>query len=86
MRILITGGAGYIGTQTVEELAKDPKVSEIVVYDNLSHGRHGLFFGDRILRFGSFEGNYSILELWEKPWLALMSCFILQPKCPLHLP
>lgn len=48
MRILITGGAGYIGTQTVEELAKDPKVSEIVVYDNLSHGRHGLFFGDRI--------------------------------------
>jgi UDP-glucose 4-epimerase len=50
MRILITGGAGYIGTQTVEELAKDPKVSEIVVYDNLSHGRHGLFFGDRIQR------------------------------------
>lgn len=48
MRILITGGAGYIGTQTVEELAKQDDVSEIVVYDNLSHGRHGLFLGSRI--------------------------------------
>ena len=48
MRILITGGAGYIGTQTVEELSKNLQVSEIVVYDNLSHGRHGFFFGERI--------------------------------------
>lgn len=48
MKILITGGAGYIGTHTMEELAKQDSVSEIVIYDNLSHGRHGLFLGTKI--------------------------------------
>lgn len=48
MRVLITGGAGYIGVQTVEELAKQASVSEIIVYDNLSHGRHGLFLGSKL--------------------------------------
>lgn len=36
MRILVTGGAGYIGSQTCKELAKQGH--EVVVYDNLSTG------------------------------------------------
>ncbi len=49
MHVLITGGAGYIGTELVSMLAKQDSVSKITVYDNLSHGRHGLFTGDPIL-------------------------------------
>ena len=36
MRILVTGGAGYIGSIVVEELLRDGH--EVVVYDNLSKG------------------------------------------------
>jgi UDP-glucose 4-epimerase len=36
MRILVTGGAGYIGSVVVEELLHDGH--EVVVYDNLSKG------------------------------------------------
>ena len=36
MRVLVTGGAGYIGSVVVEELIKDGH--EVVVYDNLAKG------------------------------------------------
>jgi UDP-glucose 4-epimerase len=36
MRVLITGGAGYIGSVVVEELVRDGH--QVVVYDNLSKG------------------------------------------------
>ncbi len=36
MRVLVTGGAGYIGSVVVAELLKTRH--EVVVYDNLSHG------------------------------------------------
>lgn len=36
MRVLVTGGAGYIGSVTVAELLKHGH--EVVVYDNLIHG------------------------------------------------
>src|ERR1051325_3518207 len=39
MRILVTGGAGYIGSVVTEELVKDGH--EVVVYDNLSKGHRG---------------------------------------------
>lgn len=45
MRILITGGAGYIGTEVTYELAKREEVSEIIIYDNLSRGNFNLFIG-----------------------------------------
>jgi UDP-glucose 4-epimerase len=36
MRILVTGGAGYIGSVVVEELVRDRH--DVIVYDNLSKG------------------------------------------------
>lgn len=45
MRVLVTGGAGYVGVELVRALAGRRDLSRITVYDNLSHGRNGLFFG-----------------------------------------
>jgi UDP-glucose 4-epimerase len=45
MRVLVTGGAGYIGSGLVMELVKNPHISEVVIYDNLSRGHLGLFVG-----------------------------------------
>ncbi len=45
MNILITGGAGYIGTELTFELDKNPKVKEIIIYDNLSRSNINLFIG-----------------------------------------
>lgn len=45
MKILITGGAGYIGTSLVEELNSLSEVKEIIVYDNMSHNNIRFFFG-----------------------------------------
>ena len=43
MKVLITGGAGYIGTELVKKLVKIPKVKEIIVYDNLNKGAYNFF-------------------------------------------
>lgn len=45
MKILITGGAGYIGFALAEELAKNNQVTEIILYDNLSRHNESVFFG-----------------------------------------
>ena len=43
MNILITGGAGYIGTELIYILEADNAVHKIVVYDNLSQNNYTLF-------------------------------------------
>ncbi len=48
MKVLITGGAGYIGTQLAIELNKNPKISEIIIYDNLWKNNYNLFLHSQI--------------------------------------
>src|SRR5690242_16133468 len=48
MNVLITGGAGYIGTELIYELADVEAVENIVVYDNLSRGNYNLFIGHKV--------------------------------------
>ena len=38
MRILVTGGAGFIGSNLVEALLQDERVTLVRVLDNLSTG------------------------------------------------
>lgn len=47
MKIVVTGGAGYIGTSLVQALASDAQVSEVIVFDNLSRANYNLFLGQR---------------------------------------
>lgn len=47
MKILITGGAGYVGTDLVQRLAQDPNVTEVVIYDNLSRPNYNLFLSEK---------------------------------------
>ncbi|MTI38638.1 NAD-dependent epimerase/dehydratase family protein [Fulvivirga lutimaris] len=48
MRILVTGGAGYIGTELVYELAQQQDVSEVIVFDNLSRSNYNLFINGKM--------------------------------------
>ena len=43
MKILITGGAGYIGTVLADELAKLSGITSVVIYDNLMYKQSGMF-------------------------------------------
>tara|TARA_Y100000782_G_scaffold115569_1_gene160345 strand:- start:45819 stop:46736 length:918 start_codon:yes stop_codon:yes gene_type:complete len=45
MKVLITGGAGYIGTELVHAIDNDSNINEIIVYDNLSRPNYNLFLG-----------------------------------------
>lgn len=59
MRILITGGAGYIGNALCQALLQDSNVENVVVYDNLSRPNYNLFIGKQKLddRFSFVEGD-----------------------------
>jgi len=43
MKILITGGAGYIGCKLTQALADHYKTEKVIVYDNLMYKQDGLF-------------------------------------------
>jgi UDP-glucose 4-epimerase len=48
MNVLVTGGAGYIGTELVSQLIARTDVDKVIVYDNLSRPNFNMFLGLRL--------------------------------------
>src|SRR5689334_16573770 len=45
MNVLVTGGAGYIGTELINLLTSNSVVDKVIIYDNLSRQNYNLFLG-----------------------------------------
>ena len=45
MNVLVTGGAGYIGTELINLLTSNSAVDKVIIYDNLSRQNYNLFLG-----------------------------------------
>lgn len=62
MKVLVTGGAGYIGSHTVKELLKQDY--EVAVFDNLSTGKKELLLGGELIE-GDLMDRDSIREAFK---------------------
>lgn len=51
MKVLVTGGAGYIGTELITLLITNPEVDKVIVYDNLSRPNFNMFLGLRLQKY-----------------------------------
>ena len=47
MKILVTGGAGYIGMELCYSLAQLAEVQEVVIFDRLNRNNYNMFCGER---------------------------------------
>ncbi len=48
MKVLVTGGAGYVGTALADALASLEAVDQVVIYDNLSRSNPNLFISESL--------------------------------------
>lgn len=58
MRVVITGGAGYLGTELAYLLAPQVNVDKVIIYDNLSRANYNAFIG--VTKF--FPGKVEFVE------------------------
>ena len=81
MKVVVTGGAGFIGSHLAESLIKNRKISKVLVIDHLLDGRFLFGIGPGGLPsdlevFGNLEINkklistYSNLNSWQKTMVA----------------
>jgi UDP-glucose 4-epimerase len=63
MKVLVTGGAGYIGTELITQLVANPNVEKVIIYDNLSRLNFNVFLGLRLQK--SFKLQFIKGELLD---------------------
>lgn len=63
MKVLVTGGAGYIGSHTVKELLK--KGYEVIIFDNFTSGHEDLVGGGLLVR-GDLRSREEIQAVFEQ--------------------
>ncbi len=64
MNILVTGGAGYIGSIVVEELVKAGE--KVIVYDNLSQGHRAAVAPEALFIKGDLAEKHSLEALFKE--------------------
>lgn len=65
MKILVTGGAGYIGSHTVKELLKTGRY-EVLVFDNLSTGKKESVSSPAKLIIGDLESLLDLEKIFKE--------------------
>jgi len=60
MSILVTGGAGYIGSHTVKQLLREG--FKVVIFDNFSSGKEELIVGGQVIK-GDLRNREKIKEV-----------------------
>ncbi len=63
MKVLVTGGAGYIGSHVVQLLAE--RGYQVVVFDNLVKGNRGAVHPDAALIIGDLHDRAALAALFE---------------------
>ena len=64
MSILVTGGAGYIGSTVVRELVREGE--DVVVFDNMSQGHEGAVHTDATLVVGDLADETAVRSVFEE--------------------
>ena len=62
MKILVCGGAGYIGSHTVKSLLREGH--EVIIFDNFSSGKEELVIGGEVIR-GDLDDKEPIREVFR---------------------
>ena len=62
MKVLVTGGAGYIGSTTVRELLKND--CEVIVYDNLSRGHRTSLPEEAVFIYGDLNDEERLKKVF----------------------
>jgi UDP-glucose 4-epimerase len=67
MKVLVTGGAGYIGTELISALIAKPEVDQVIVYDNLSRPNYNMFLGLRLQKHMPMRTRTNRLTTGARP-------------------
>ena len=68
MKVLITGGAGYLGTVLTEEILNRFPYAKVIVYDNLMYKQDGLFSFFKYPKALTLPAGIKFKHCWIK-WL-----------------